>query len=79
MMQAGSACPTNLIFEAKKPSALLRVGAAKRDDISLTPDWAFFFGSCGAAMFLFVFFAVIFSYIYNKNWDQDPNKARIKY
>lgn len=76
-MYAGGTCPSNLLYEAQKPSALLRVGAAKREDMPLTPDWAFFFASIIAAIMLVFFLAVILSYIYNKSWDQDPGKQYI--
>jgi hypothetical protein len=79
VMYQGGSCPKDLLYEAQKPSALLRVGASKREDISLTPDWAFFFASIIAFIFLFFFLGVIVSYIVNKSWDQDPAKQFIKY
>lgn len=75
VMADGASCPTirsgsdqTVIFEAQMPSALLRIGASKKSDIALTPDWAFFFGAVIAAMLLLMFLVVIASIIYNKDW-----------
>lgn len=79
IMAAGGACPTNLIYEAKRYSTLLRVGAALRQDVSLTPDWTFFLASCIGFFVLVLLAALTISYIYNKNWDQDPARKVVQY
>jgi hypothetical protein len=79
IMTAGGQCPTGLIYEAKEFSSLLTVGASLSTDITLTPDWTFFFASLAAFFFLIFLSAITISYIYNKNWDQDPARQAVKY
>lgn len=79
VMQAGGACPQSLMFEAKTAAALLQVGASRRSDVALTPDWTMFLAAC-IGFVVVVFLSVLtVSYIYNKNWDQDPARKAVQY
>ena len=79
IMAQGATCPPGLVFAPKSYATLLRVGAALRDDISLTPDWTFLLASCVGFLLLILLSALTVSYIYNKNWDQDPARKAVSY
>lgn len=79
VMGGGGACPAGLLYESKSSATLLRVGASVSDDLALTPDWTFFLASCIGFLLLMVTTAVIVSYVYNKNWDQDPARKAVMY
>lgn len=79
VMGGGGACPSGLIYESKSSATLLRAGASVSDDLALTPDWTFFLASCIGFLVLIVMTAVIVSYVYNKNWDQDPARKAVMY
>ena len=79
IMAAGGTCPPGLVFAPKTYATLLRVGAALRDDISLTPDWTFLLASCVGFLVLILLSALTISYVYNKNWDQDPARKAVSY
>jgi hypothetical protein len=79
VMAGGGACPSGLVYEAKSSSTLLRVGASVSEDVALTPDWSLFLASCIGFLVLILMTAVIVSYVYNKNWDQDPSRKAVMY
>ena len=79
VMAGGGACPSGLIYESKSSATLLRVGASVSEDVALTPDWSLFLASCIGFLVLLVMTAVIVSYVYNKNWDQDPARKAVMY
>ena len=79
IMGAGGTCPSSLMYEAKSYSALLQVGATMRDDVALSPDWSLFLASCVGFFVVIILTAVTVSYIYNKNWDQDPARKTVMY
>jgi hypothetical protein len=78
-MGEGGTCPSDLLYEVKSYATLLRVGAAMSDEVSLTPDWRFFMASVAGFFALVLFSAMFISYIYNKNWDQDPSRRAVRY
>jgi len=79
VMAGGGACPAGLIYESKSSSTLLRVGASVSEDVALTPNWSLFLASCIGFLVLILVTAVIVSYVYNKNWDQDPSRKSVMY
>lgn len=79
ILGGGAACPSSLLFEAKSYSSLLQVGASMRDDVALSPDWSLFLASCLGFFVVIILTAVTVSYIYNKNWDQDPTRKSVRY
>jgi hypothetical protein len=79
IMKEGGSCPKDFIFESVSYKTLLRVGAALRNDISLTPDWTFFVVSCIGFLVLVLLSAMTVTYVFNRNWDQDPARKAISY
>lgn len=79
VMGTGSTCPEGNSFNAQTYSAMLKVGVHQAGQITLTPDWTFFFASIFCFFLLILLTSCFVNYVMQRHWETDMALVNPKY